>query len=598
MSNVDDARPTVTGPQFTVVLNTYNRAQVLPRAIDSLLAQTYTDVEFVVVDDGSTDGTPDVVAGYTDPRVRYVRRHNGGLAVARNTGLSAARGEFVAFMDDDDEVVESWLELLAGVVGEHVGAVSCGTEIRFPDGRIVRRLPQAMGPAFEDQFGLYLPGTFAIRRTVLDTIGGYFEALRCSEQTELALRAVPECIRRGLSVECVDRALVVTNRDTDVKRPLRRADYLHEGSLLVIDRHRERLVRDPKLYADFHAVAAVQGARMGKYRQTRSLLMNAIRIRPLDWHQYARLVLAWAPPVGRAVWGTWSEPRQLATAPRRTPTWKASLARVPGADLLRSRMHRRPEWPPRRVRVPPPTAPSSWIRDVPDFVGIGAQRAGTSWWYGLVTQHPGVHLNPSIPKEVHYFDRFEERPWERVDVAEEYAAMFPRPAGTIIGEWTPEYMVWPWCVPMLAEAGVQKLIAILRDPVDRFWAGWSFSVRRGAPSVSTIAGDAFHRGQYVRQLEWVLEHFRRDQLLVLQYERCISDPHAELRRTFEFLEIDPSFQPRDMLAPAKRIHEKQQMPSTLRRIVASAYRSDTEALVQQFPEIDPALWVTTYERRP
>lgn len=237
--------------------------------------------------------------------------------------------------------------------------------------------------------------------------------------------------------------------------------------------------------------------------------------------------------------------------------------------------------------------PAGWTTGPPDFVGIGAQRAGTSWWFQLIAQHPEVHINPSVPKEVHFFDRFEDRPWARQAVAGEYAALFPRPSGKIVGEWTPEYMVWPWCAPLLAAANVPKLIVILRDPVERFWAGWSFSVRRGAPAVSTIAGDAFHRGLYSRQMAWVLEHFSRDQVLVLQYEQCIADPHAALEGTFSFLGIDPSFVPHNVRSPAKQIHEKQPMPDEMQQIVQAAYRSDVKALVADFPEIDLTLWSDT-----
>jgi glycosyltransferase involved in cell wall biosynthesis len=88
----------------TVLIPTYNRAYCLGRAIDSALAQTYPHVEVVVVDDGSTDSTPDLVrtAYGSDPRVRYLPKKNGGVSSARNHGLRAARGDYVAFLDSDD----------------------------------------------------------------------------------------------------------------------------------------------------------------------------------------------------------------------------------------------------------------------------------------------------------------------------------------------------------------------------------------------------------------------------------------------------------------------------------------------------------------
>lgn len=85
----------------SVLIPTYNRAYILGQAIDSVLAQDHPQLEVIVVDDGSTDDTPALLAGYGD-RVRVVRQANAGLAAARNAGLALARGEFIAFQDSDD----------------------------------------------------------------------------------------------------------------------------------------------------------------------------------------------------------------------------------------------------------------------------------------------------------------------------------------------------------------------------------------------------------------------------------------------------------------------------------------------------------------
>lgn len=91
-----------TTPRVTVVIPAYNRSQALRPTIDSVLAQTFTDWELLVVDDGSTDDTGDVVRSCTDPRIRYLRQANAGHSAARNLGLEHARGELLAFLDHDD----------------------------------------------------------------------------------------------------------------------------------------------------------------------------------------------------------------------------------------------------------------------------------------------------------------------------------------------------------------------------------------------------------------------------------------------------------------------------------------------------------------
>lgn len=89
-------------PLISVIIPAYNYAAYLGEAIDSVLTQTYTNLEIIVVDDGSTDNTREIVAAFSDPRLRYIYRENGGLPAARNTGIRSAQGELYAYLDADD----------------------------------------------------------------------------------------------------------------------------------------------------------------------------------------------------------------------------------------------------------------------------------------------------------------------------------------------------------------------------------------------------------------------------------------------------------------------------------------------------------------
>lgn len=120
----------------SVVIPTYESADTVPRAIDSALAQTYDDLEVLVVDDASTDDTSAVVAEYDDPRVEYlVHDRNRGGSAARNTGIEAAEGEYVGFLDADDEwhpeKLERQVACLEGRSEEWVGAY-CGMTEKVP----------------------------------------------------------------------------------------------------------------------------------------------------------------------------------------------------------------------------------------------------------------------------------------------------------------------------------------------------------------------------------------------------------------------------------------------------------------------------------
>src|SRR5580658_9964752 len=120
-------------PLFSVIIPTFNRAHLCRAAVESVLKQTLRDFELIVVDDGSTDGTPEALADYGDS-IRLLRQENQGQSVARNTGLSAAKGEYVAFLDSDDQWFPWTLQTFARAVHEgRKPAIVAGRSVSFWD---------------------------------------------------------------------------------------------------------------------------------------------------------------------------------------------------------------------------------------------------------------------------------------------------------------------------------------------------------------------------------------------------------------------------------------------------------------------------------
>lgn len=105
-------------PEVSIILPTYNRVDVIGRAVASILLQTHQDWELLVIDDGSNDGTVERLDGL-DPRIRFIRQANQGVATARNTGIAAATGRFIAFMDSDDEWRPQFLALTTAFLRAH-----------------------------------------------------------------------------------------------------------------------------------------------------------------------------------------------------------------------------------------------------------------------------------------------------------------------------------------------------------------------------------------------------------------------------------------------------------------------------------------------
>lgn len=188
-------------PTVSVIIPTYNRARSLARAIGSVLTQTHADLELLIVDDASTDHTPEFVQGLGDSRVRYLRQpRNGGPGAARNRGLGEARGTFIAFLDSDDEWVPQKLERQLGhfaVVPDRVGVVYTGGRNITADGP-----PQPFVPAFRGDLRRILlernvlhgaVSSGLIRREVAERVGGFDVRLPAIEDYDYWVRVSAHC---------------------------------------------------------------------------------------------------------------------------------------------------------------------------------------------------------------------------------------------------------------------------------------------------------------------------------------------------------------------------------------------------------------------
>ena len=136
-------------PLVSIIIPTFNHASSLPKSVESCLAQTYDRLELIIVDDGSTDNTEDVVRPYlSDVRIRYVRKDHAERSAARNLGLDEAKGEFIQFLDADDLLRPEKIACQVDFLLSHsdVFVVSCVTDYAGADGKPCRSLrPTASG---------------------------------------------------------------------------------------------------------------------------------------------------------------------------------------------------------------------------------------------------------------------------------------------------------------------------------------------------------------------------------------------------------------------------------------------------------------------
>ena len=186
-----------TEPSISVVMPVYNAAPYLGEAIESILAQTLREFEFVIVNDGSTDGSGEILRSFAlqDTRIRLIEQANSGIVGALNRGLVESRGEFIARMDADDKAMPDRFLRQAVFLAEHPSVVAVGSAIRIVDSSgtsIADRMPPMAHADIERELLLgdglaQCHPTMMIRRTAVETVGFYSKDYEWVEDVALFL---------------------------------------------------------------------------------------------------------------------------------------------------------------------------------------------------------------------------------------------------------------------------------------------------------------------------------------------------------------------------------------------------------------------------
>jgi Glycosyl transferase family 2 len=279
---------TATAPTVSVIIPTYQRRELVKRAIASVFAQSYRDFEVIVVDDGSADRTSEALAPL-GARIRYRRQPNRGVAAARNAGIAIARGSIVAFLDSDDRWLPEHLAVLTGALARYPEAVLASTcPERLIGGRQGPESARLVEP-FPRMFFAVVPGypsCVAVSRSALDAIGGFDERFPVAEDVDLWLRLAI----RGRFVTVQRRTVVKQYTDDGLKHTARRrGDYLKDvldprTTDARWDREAVRGLAPSELAAQARGsgelVAALRALDQRDDRAVKTALENACRLLP------------------------------------------------------------------------------------------------------------------------------------------------------------------------------------------------------------------------------------------------------------------------------------------------------------------------------
>lgn len=237
-------------PLVSVVIPAFNAAWCIRRAVDSVLAQSFSDCDLIVVNDGSTDHTLDVLASYQG-RIQVISQSNGGMSNARNVGIRAARGQLVAFLDADDWWLPTKLGRQVELMQRHpeVGFCSVAARVETADGEVLnlwrcRGTSSTMLETLFAENAAIAGGCSSVvaRRALVEQVEGFDESLRGFEDPDLWIR-----LAAVSKYACIDEPLAVILRgEASVSRNL---DAMREAALRSLRKNRHLL--PPRLRGSF-----------------------------------------------------------------------------------------------------------------------------------------------------------------------------------------------------------------------------------------------------------------------------------------------------------------------------------------------------------
>ncbi len=260
---------------FSVIIPTYNNEQKIERAVNSVVKQTCNSWELIIVDDGSTDATEDKLKSFLSEHnnIKYFKQANKGVTVARNTGVEFATGEFICFLDSDDEVKENWLSDFQGLKKANTGYISCGYLLNGEE-RYPKQNKKISGYKYSS-----LAGSFALKKDIFDKIGGYDFNLKQSENWEMTARAIEFCQLNNLGIVHTDHSNLIYHHEKTPEQTKQRDEYRANATLYLHRKYSESGVLHFRK-DDFLISSAVNYCRAGEIKKSRKIFWKILKQKP------------------------------------------------------------------------------------------------------------------------------------------------------------------------------------------------------------------------------------------------------------------------------------------------------------------------------
>lgn len=274
-------------PKFSIIIPSYNRAGTLGRAIESIINQTYPAHEIIVVDDGSSDNSKEVVEVF--PNVRYIYQDNAGVSSARNKGAELTCGDWLIFLDSDDEINATSLIQFANAISTNpnVEVIQSGFEIKFDKFTSIH-IPKPFS------YHTPLAASFTIKKEFFLKLGGYDPVLKFAENTELFHRISI----LGGQVKFIEEVTLIyhQNQQGGSKDLFKKSTAI----LHLLEKHNTTLThKNKRLY---HQILGVNYMRAREFEKARNHLIQAFLLDPKKLGTLGRLLIALVPVLAKKLY--------------------------------------------------------------------------------------------------------------------------------------------------------------------------------------------------------------------------------------------------------------------------------------------------------
>jgi glycosyltransferase involved in cell wall biosynthesis len=276
---------------ISVITPTYNRAIMVQATIKSVLNQTYNDWELIVIDDGSTDNTEEVVKNFLgDPRIKYFKKENTGQPHSLNIAVRHAIGEFITFLDSDDEAYPNWLETVRQHITESTGLVCTGAIRKLMSGEMIHEEPKETMIHGRKMKLKFTCGSLFIRRCIFFEVGGYDPEMKSNIQTDLGYRLLTYLKDTKYDLVSIPKLLVQLNIHNG-ERIRTNWHKVKEGGMQLLSKHYDLIKKsNPKEISNMYMVIAFSNYKLRNRNEAVRYTLKAIKHSPMQWKNYLKII--------------------------------------------------------------------------------------------------------------------------------------------------------------------------------------------------------------------------------------------------------------------------------------------------------------------